>query len=121
MFATLIALTLSATTQDVTTVSQEDRSGASRRAACQIDGTARQNCVFTPLFGDGSFQIDLSDDTAYRIVIDEPGVASVFSVFGPDNRIPLMWSYRRDSAKPACWVTDTADVSPRAICVYAAN
>ena len=101
----------------VANVASEDRSGPSREANCRIDDKPMQRCLFTPLFGDGSFEIELNADRALRVVVDSAR-ASVFEVFGPEKRVRLMWRYHRDPLHCACWVTDMTDVEPRSICVY---
>jgi hypothetical protein len=97
-------------------IAPEDRSGPTRPARCEIDGKPARPCQFTPLFGDGSFDILLADRQQYRVVIDGEH-ASVFVVMGPQKRVPLTWPYHRDAVRRACWVTD-ADDSPQSICVY---
>lgn len=117
MLTSLLALALTASGQLGDGVPKQDRSGPPRQAHCRIDGEPVQRCVFTPVFGDGSFDIKLNGDRELRVMIDGTN-ASVFEVLGPQKRVPLMWRYRRDPADQACWVSDRQSVSPKTICVY---
>jgi hypothetical protein len=54
-----IPVSMLALIQPVDAVSKVDRSGPSRQAKCQVDSEPVQSCRFTPLFGDGSFNIEL--------------------------------------------------------------
>jgi hypothetical protein len=97
-------------------VAPEDRSGPSRQARCRIGDGPMQPCRFTPLFGDGSFNIELPDGE-YRMIV-EGDRGDAFAVFGPEKRVPLLWSYRRDPADGACWVSESPDSEPSRICAY---
>ncbi len=98
-------------------VAPADRSGPTRQARCRIDGEPVETCRFTPLFGDGSFNIALAGDHEYRLIVDgERG--HVFVVFGPEHRVPLAPVYHRDRADRACWVSDEPGHQPGRICVY---
>ena len=85
----------------VTTVSAEDRSGPDRQALCRVDGGASTACIFTPLFGDGSFSVALPN-RELRMVVDGDD-AVPFEAFGPTHRVPLSVSYRRDPNDKSCW------------------
>jgi len=117
--SSILALALLQTASNSPMVAQEDRSGRSRTATCQMDHGPKSQCVFTPLFGDGSFQIDLdgTDARSLRVVLDGDR-AHVFEVFGPTKRVALLWTYYRDPTRPACWITDTKDVEPQSICAF---
>lgn len=104
-------------TMKADSVAAEDRSGATRDARCRIDDEPVETCRFTPLFGDGSFNIALARDREYRLIVDgERG--HLFVVFGPEHRVPLMWGYHRDRADRACWVADEPGHEPERICAY---
>jgi len=100
-------------------VARVDRSGPSRIATCQIDRGPQSRCVFTPLFGDGSFQVDLdgTDARSLRVVLDGHK-ARAFEVFGPAKFVAMLWTYHRDPTRPACWITDTKDVETQSICAF---
>src|SRR4030095_4870087 len=86
-------------------VSPEDRSGPSRQAKCKIDHDPLVRCRFTPLFGDGSFNIELPEGRELRIVVEgERGW--LFIPMGPEQRVRILTGYHRDKADRACWVTD---------------
>jgi hypothetical protein len=115
----LLALAIAQAVQNSPMVAPENRSGRSRIVTCQIDHGPKSRCVFTPLFGDGSFQIDLDgDDPRSLMVALDGGKARVFEVFGPIKQVELRWPYRRDPTRPACWITDTKDVEPQSICAF---
>lgn len=97
-------------------VASEDRSGPSRPARCRIGDGAVQPCTFTPLFGDGSFDIELADRELRVVVRGQQGTA--FEVFGPERRVRMEWHYRRDPSDPACWVADLPNSEPSRICAY---
>ena len=67
-------------------ISAEDNPGRARQIRCQVGSDPETNCTFTPLFGDGSFQLD-GPDIAYRMVISD-GEGGLFAVFGPEDRVP---------------------------------
>ena len=54
---------------DVVPVSPDERSGRSRQIQCSVGRMTQTTCTFTPLFGDGSFQLD-GPDIAVRLIID---------------------------------------------------
>jgi hypothetical protein len=100
-------------------VTKGDRSGPPRRARCRIGAGPVQPCIFTPLFGDGSFNIEPKDGNDLRVVRDGDH-AWVFSVFGPNKRVPVGGTYHRDKADRACWVADApnSEPDPGRICAY---
>lgn len=108
--------------QPADAVSKEDRSGPSRRVKCQLDNDPVQPCRFTPLFGDGSFNIELKKGRELRIVVDgERGW--LFVPITPEQRVRMLNGYHRDKTDRACWVTDdprdeTLPGPPDRICVY---
>ena len=87
--AVLALLALAASGPSVEGVASEDRSGPSRWARCRIDGKPVSKCRFTPLFGDGSFNIRLKGVDELRVVVSGDS-ASVFEVFGPEKRVALL-------------------------------
>lgn len=103
-------------------VSPEDRSGSSRQARCKIDNDSLVPCRFTPLFRDGSFNIELPKGRELRIVVDgERGW--LFIPMSPEQRVRILTGYHRAKVDRACWVTDDPrDKSlpgpPDSICVY---
>lgn len=97
-------------------VAAYDRSGPSRRATCRIDDGPARRCIFTPLFGDGGFQIDLPDRALRVVVAGER--ARVFEVFGPEKRVQVAATFRRDAVRRACWVSGRGDSDPRSICAF---
>ena len=117
MFSLVVSFVLAAATGQQDAVAPEDRSGRSRQARCKIDGGHLQKCRFTPLFGDGSFNIELADGNEYRLVVRGDD-ASGFVVMGPEKRIRLWWQYHRSKQDRACWVTDEKLGSPQSICAY---
>lgn len=117
-----LPLLLLALGQPVDAVSEVDRSVPSRRAKCQIDSDPVQPCRFTPLFGDGSFNIELSPRRQLRLVISD-GRALLFVGVAPDKQIRTDVVLHRDQRDRACWVADAKrDLSlagpPNRICVY---
>ena len=103
-------------------VSPEDRSGPSREARCKIDQNPVVQCRFTPLFGDGSFNIELPEGRELRIVVDgERGW--LFIPVSAEQRVRILTGYHRDKGDRACWVTDDPRDAflpgpPDSICVY---
>jgi hypothetical protein len=95
-------------------ISAEDQPGRARQIRCQVGTAPETNCTFTPLFGDGSFQLD-GPDIAYRMVIFD-GEGGLFSVFGPDDRVPIGGTYRRDPRDRACWIANEETPAPTPIC-----
>jgi hypothetical protein len=98
------------------TVANEDRSGPTRQAWCQIGNEQVQPCRFTPVLGNGSFDIALPH-RELRLVIDARR-GNVFEVFGPERRVLLPSRYHRDSVRSACWLSDIVEEDPSKICVY---
>ena len=112
-----VSLALAAALGQGDAVAPEDRSGRSREAQCRIDSGSREKCRFTPLFGDGSFNIELPDGNEYRVVVRGED-AWAFVVMGPQKRIRLWWKYHRSAEDRACWVTDDKLGMPHSICAY---
>ena len=121
-----LALALCAATSDVATaapagqskgqaysvvpVSPDERSGRSRQIRCSVGQMRETTCTFTPLFGDGSFQLD-GPDIAVRLLIIE-GEGHLFEVFGPTRRVGVGGVYIRNPRDRACWITTTDGPSP---------
>lgn len=106
-------------------VASVDRSGPSRRARCRLDNAPIQRCRFTPLFGDGSFNIELSPERQLRLVrggAEER--AYLFVPIAPDKQIRMFDTFRRDHRDRACWVSEAKRIGPKnegppsRICVY---
>lgn len=95
-------------------ISAEDQPGRARQIRCQVGSGPETNCTFTPLFGDASFQLD-GPDIAYRMVISD-GEAGLFAVFGPEDRVPVGGTYRRDARDRACWIANESTPAPSPIC-----
>lgn len=95
-------------------ISAEDNPGRARQIRCQVGTDPETNCTFTPLFGDGSFQLD-GPDIAYRMVISD-GEGGLFAVFGPEDRVPVGGTYRRDARDRACWIANESTPAPSPIC-----
>lgn len=96
------------------TILREDNPGRARQIRCQVGAAAETNCTFTPLFGDGSFQLD-GPDIALRMIITE-GEGSLFAVISPEERVPIGSFYRRDSRDRACWVQVEPTSAPSRVC-----
>ena len=116
------AVLLLALSKPVDAVSGVDRSGPSRQARCKIDNEPVRSCRFTPLFGDGSFNIELGPRRQLRLVISEER-ALLFVGIAPDKQIRTDVVLHRDRRDRACWVADvTRDLRvagpPNRICVY---
>lgn len=121
MFQALSAVLLLLAHQ-IDAVSDEDRSGPSRQARCKIDNEQMRRCRFTPLFGDGSFNIELGPRRQLRLVIFD-GRALLFVGIDPDKQIRTDVALHRDRVDRACWVADVQrDLReagpPNRICVY---
>jgi hypothetical protein len=121
----VLSVLMLALSQPVGAVSEVDSSGPSRLAKCQIDNEPIRRCRFTPLFGDGSFNIDLGPRRQIRLVVSE-GRALLFVGIAPDKRIRTDVVLHRDRRDRACWLADTKrDLSlagpPNRICVYSAG
>lgn len=93
-------------------VAADERSGPSRRINCSVGEMHETTCTFTPLFGDGSFQLD-GPDIAIRLIISD-GEAYLFEVIGPTRRIAIGGVYTRDPHDRACWVSK--DGGPTPVC-----
>ena len=84
-----------------------------------------QTCRFTPLFGDGSFNIELSADRQLRLVLGDEH-ALLFVGIAPDKQVRTDVMLHRDQKDRACWVADVIrDLSvagpPNRICVVSAK
>jgi hypothetical protein len=95
-------------------ITADDQPGRARQIRCKVGSAPETNCTFTPLFGDGSFQLD-GPDIAYRMVISD-GEGGLFAVFGPDDRVPVGGTYRRDPRDGACWIANESTPAPNPIC-----
>lgn len=95
-------------------VLREDNPGRARQIRCQVGSGRETDCTFTPLFGDGSFQLD-GPDIALRMIITE-GEGSLFAVISPEERVPIGSFYRRDSRDRACWVQVEPTSAPSRVC-----
>ena len=95
-------------------ISAEDQPGRARQVRCQVGSAPETDCTFTSLFGDGSFQLD-GPDIAYRMVISD-GEGGLFAVFGPEDRVPVGGTYRRDARDGACWIANESTPAPSPIC-----
>ena len=91
-------------------VAADERSGPSRRINCSVGEMHETTCTFTPLFGDGSFQLDGPDIAVRLLIID--GEGHLFEVFGPTRRVPVGGVYIRNPRDRACWITTTDGPSP---------
>ncbi len=91
----------------------EDRSGPTRDAECEINDEGPVACSFTPVLGDGSFDID-TPDRELRVVVSQ-GEAAVFERIGA-RRIPIPGTLRRNPHDPACWFTDEPDMPISQVC-----
>lgn len=96
----------------VVPVAADERSGPSRRITCSVGDMRQTTCTFTPLFGDGSFQLD-GPGVAVRLIISD-GEGSLFEVFGPTRRVAIGGVYTRDPRDRACWVSK--DGGPTPVC-----
>lgn len=94
----------------VVPVAPDERSGRSREVRCRVGEMAETRCTFTPLFGDGSFQLD-GPGVAVRLIIDN-GTGYLFEVFGPDRRTAVGGAYIRNPRDRACWVATDGGPSP---------
>lgn len=92
-----------------------DRSGATRRARCRIDDQALASCAFTPVLGDGSFDVDM-DGYHMRLVISD-GEGALFAR-GEDRNIPIPGVFQRDPADRACWASDEEFATVHRLCAY---
>ncbi len=94
----------------VVPVAPDERSGRSRQIRCRVGDMAETACTFTPLFGDGSFQLD-GPGVAVRMIIDD-GTGYLFEVFGPERRTAVGGAYIRNTRDRACWVATEGGPSP---------
>ena len=92
---------------------EEERKGPTRRARCQIDDEPERPCDFTPVFGDGSFDIEMPDRQLRLIVSGSE--AAPFELIGT-RRIPIVGLLQRDPNDPACWVSDDSDAILKRVC-----
>lgn len=92
---------------------EQERRGPTRQARCRIDEEPERPCSFTPVFGDGSFDIEMPDRQLRLIVSD--GEAAPFELIG-QRRIPVVGLLQRDPKDPACWVSDDPDASLKRVC-----
>ncbi|CAL1692400.1 hypothetical protein MMB232_02566 [Brevundimonas subvibrioides] len=95
-------------------ISRDDQPGRARQIRCQVGSAPETDCTFTPLFGDGSFQLD-GPDIALRMVISD-GEGGLFEVIGPEERIAIGGTYRRDSRDRACWIANEETPAPSRVC-----
>lgn len=95
---------------EVVPVAPDERSGRSREIQCSVGQMAETTCTFTPLFGDGSFQLD-GPGVAVRLIIDGTE-GSLFEVFGETRRVPVGGVYIRNPRDRACWITTSDGPSP---------
>ena len=89
--------------------------GGGRPARCQVDDGPVGSCTFTPVMGDGSFEIETASEHLRVVVDGEEAVA--FAVVG-DRRVPLAGTLVRDSDDRACWVAAEEGVGPSRICAW---
>ena len=95
---------------NVIPVSPDERSGRSRQIRCSVGRMAETTCTFTPLYGDGSFQLDGPDIAVRMMIID--GEGSLFEVFSAERRVPVGGTYIRNPRDRACWITTEDGPSP---------
>lgn len=91
-------------------VAADERSGKTRQIRCSVGERPKTTCAFTPLFGDGSFQLDGPEIAVRMIIID--GEGSLFEVFGPTHRVPVGGIYVRNPRDHACWISTAGGPSP---------
>lgn len=92
---------------------EAERRGPARQARCQIDREAERPCTFTPVFGDGSFDIEMPD-RQLRLIVDGDEAAP-FELIG-ERRIPIVGLLRRDPQDRACWVADEPGLGLERVC-----
>lgn len=92
---------------------EEVERGPTRQARCQIDDEPERPCALTPVFGDGSFDIEMPDRQLRLIVSGEE--AAPFELIGT-RRIPLAGLLRRDPQDRACWVAEEPDLGLDRVC-----
>lgn len=92
---------------------EQEKRGPTRQARCRIDDEPERACAFTPVFGDGSFDIEIADRQLRLIISD--GEAAPFELIG-QRRIPMVGLLQRDPRNPVCWVSDDPDASLKRVC-----
>jgi hypothetical protein len=92
---------------------EAEKKGLTRQARCRIDDEPERACDFTPVLGDGSFDI-VMPDRQLRLVI-EGNEAAPFELIG-QRRIPIVGLLQRDPGDPACWVSDDPDAILKRVC-----
>ena len=95
-------------------ITRDDQPGRARQIRCQVGSAPETDCTFTPLFGDGSFQLD-GPDIALRMVISD-GEGGLFEVIGPEERVAIGGTYRRDPRDGACWIANEETPAPSRVC-----
>ena len=95
-------------------ITRDDQPGRARQIRCQVGSAPETDCTFTPLFGDGSFQLD-GPDIALRMVISD-GEGGLFEVLGPEERVAIGGTYRRDPRDGACWIANEETPAPARVC-----
>jgi hypothetical protein len=98
-----------------TAAREEDREqrGPSRQARCRVNDEPERSCTFTPVWGDGSFDIEMPD-RKLRLIVDGEEAAP-FELIGA-RRVPLVGLLKRDAKDRACWVSDDPDAVLRRVC-----
>ena len=94
----------------VVPVAADERSGRSRQIRCSVGQMRETACTFTPLFGDGSFQLD-GPGVAVRLIITN-GEGSLFEVISATRRVPVGGTYVRNPRDRACWIATSDGPSP---------
>ena len=92
---------------------EQEKRGPTRQARCRIDDEPERACAFTPVLGDGSFDIEMLD-RQLRLIIDGDEAAP-FELIGA-RRIPIPGLLDRDPEDPACWVSGDPDASLKRVC-----
>lgn len=95
-------------------ITRDDQPGRARQIRCQVGSAPETDCTFTPLFGDGSFQLD-GPDIALRMVISD-GEGGLFEVINPEERVAIGGTYRRDPRDGACWIANEETPAPSRVC-----
>lgn len=93
----------------------DDRSAPTRRARCKINDEGLESCAFTPVMGDGSFDIE-TEDRMLRLLVSD-GEGALFERIGPRN-IPLPGTFERDQEDRACWFSNDEFATVRRLCAY---
>jgi len=92
---------------------EEEKKGPTRQARCRINDEPEQPCAFTPVLGDGSFDIEMPDRQLRLIVSGSE--AAPFERVG-ERRIPIVGLLQRDAQDAACWVSDDPDAVLKRVC-----